>query len=62
MIAHVHCSNRQIKLLSDFSLREMVKNEGEGFFHVPQTACSEYFPSFQVHTKYLFSVLFLITL
>jgi hypothetical protein len=51
-IADVRCSYSQIKLVSGFSLRELVKTEGEGFFRMPQTACSEYFPSFQVHINY----------
>ena len=40
--------------MTHFSLKKMVAAEGNGFFEAKNTACSEYYPSFQVYQQGIF--------
>ena len=41
--------------MTHFSLKKMVAAEGNGFFEAKNTACSEYYPSFQVYQNKTFN-------
>ena len=43
--------------MTHFSLKKMVAAEGNGFFEAKNTACSEYYPSFQVNQNKVFFLL-----